>query len=166
MKGPSKSETTRLKMDKWFLQSLGTNEVISLEVPLASSSSSSIPARYPPLCIDWRSTREMEKRNGWWLLGDVTWEQCNLRGVEDTGVRGANSTRRAQSVYSATMDSSTVMSSGFPPRKETKTRSALKIINLLGRSLTRMTDTLPAVFEDSPLTFSPLSQANWAKGDM
>lgn len=42
------------------------------------------------------------------------------RGGRHRCMRGASSTERAQSVYSATMDSSTVMSSGFPPEMKTK----------------------------------------------
>lgn len=42
------------------------------------------------------------------------------RGGRHRCTRGASSTERAQSVYSATMDSSTVMSSGFPPEMTTK----------------------------------------------
>lgn len=66
------------------------------------------------------------------------------------------------------MDSSTVMSSGFPP--EVKQNNDEVSTSIYGYSK-RFWDhkgngNQEPLFVNSPLTFSPLSQANWAKGDM
>lgn len=110
---------------------LDTSEDINfgLFVPLASPPGPT-SSHYSPPWVDWRSTREVEEWKG--VLGNLRWGAVQEgSGGRHRCKRRASSTGRAQSVYSATMDRSTVMSSGFPP-----------------------------------LTFNPLSQANWAKGDM
>ncbi len=109
-----------------------------------------------------------------WKNGKGCWEkwdgeQCNRRGVEDTGVREEQAPMSALSLCILPRWTEALWCHQASPLKWKQTNYKVSTADY-GYSK-RFWDEKgngiqEPLFEDSPLTFNPLSQANWAKGDM
>lgn len=109
-----------------------------------------------------------------WKNGKGCWEkwdgeQCNRRGVEDTGVREEQALMSALSLCILPRWTEALWCHQASPLKWKQTNYKVSTADY-GYSKRFWDEKGKGIqeplFEDSPLTFNPLSQANWAKGDM
>ncbi len=163
-KNDSNSEH-RLKIPKILLD---TNEVINSGLlyrlhhhPHQRVHIILLPALTGDLLEKWKNGKECwEKWDG---------EQCNRRGVEDTGVREEQAQMSALSLCILPRWTEALWCHQASPLKWKQTNYKVSTADYgysKGFWDEKGHGIQEPLLEDSPLTFNPLSQANWAKGDM